>query len=296
MDIRQLQYFIATAEHLNFTEAARHLYISQSALSQQIADLENQLGVSLFVRNRHSTLITAAGTALLQEAKIIVANVDNAIRITRQAASGLTGRLKIGYLGFAEKNFLPKLISSFRSKHALIELSFQQFSHGAMDEALDHADIDIGFIQNWDMTTLPRIYWKKIYTDTLCLVVPSNHPLVNETSITHSIVCKESFIFHPKAAPRGFVNLLRVCSNRGFTPAVNPVSDILTVLMMVEAGLGVSLLPRHIPIGYASSALHMVNIEGVDVPIHVSVAWNQINTNPCIPLFLNEVEALSQRM
>lgn len=290
MDIRQLRYFIAAAEHLNFTAAARHVYISPQALSQQISELENKLGVILFNRNRYCTALTAAGEALLREAKAIIVKTEEAIQITRQVASGISGRLKIGYLGFAERNFLPKLICQFRQNYPSIELFCQQLSNGAIDEALKRADIDIGFIQLWETTNIPGISWKRIYDDKLCLVVPSCHPWSCRTNITHTELSKETFVFHPKNAPRAYNNLMRVCSNRGFRPSVDPVSDIITVLMMVEAGFGISLLPRHIPLGYASSSLKILNVDEEDASVYVTIAWNRNNSNPSISLFLKEAE------
>ncbi len=293
MDIRQLRYFIAAAEHLNFTAAARHVYITPQALSQQISELENKLGVALFIRNRHSTALTAAGDALLREAKAIITKTNEAVQITRQAASGISGRLKIGYLGFAERRFLPKLISQFRRKYAFIELTCQHLSNRAVEESLDRSDIDIGFVQVWDTAKLPSIHWKKIYSDNLCLVVPSSHPLANKIEVNFAELAKETFVFHPHSAPRGYNNLMRVCSNRGFQPNVSPVADILTVLMMIEAECGISLLPSHIPSGYASPALNLLHVSGEDMSVYVAVAWNQSNPNPSIPLFLHETEAFS---
>ncbi len=290
MDIRQLRYFIAAAEHLNFSAAARHVYISPQALSQQISELESDLGVILFNRNRHSPSLTVAGETLFREAKVILTKTEEAIQLTRQAASGISGTLKIGYLGFAEKHFLPKLIAKFRQKYPSIELSCQQLSNGAIDEALGRANIDIGFIQLWETAKLPGICCHKIYDDSLCLVVPVDHPWACMSDITYTELSKEAFMFHPKDAPRAYNNLIRVCSNRGFQPHVDPVSDILTVLMMVEAGYGISLLPFHIPLGYASPLLKLVKVEGEDASVNVSIAWNSSNTNPSIPLFLNEME------
>jgi len=292
MDIKQLRYFVAAAEHFNFTVAARQVYVTQQALSLQISELERELEVALFSRNRHTTSLTAAGTALLREAKAIIEKADEAIQITRQAASRASGKLKLGYLGFAERNFLPQLIHQFRAKNPYIELSCQQMSNGMLDEALKRSDIDLGFIQIWDSSNIPGISWKKIYTDKLCLVVPANHPLADSNHLHDDELEKETYIFHPLAAPRGYHNLFRVCSNRGFTPEVSPVSDLLTVLMMIEAGFGVSLLPNHIPSGYASPSLRMVDFNGDDALINVAIAWNKSNTNPSIPLFITELESI----
>ncbi|SDF33324.1 LysR family transcriptional regulator [Sporomusa acidovorans] len=291
MDIRQLRYFIAAAEYVNFTAAAKHIYISQQALSQQISELESDLGVILFNRKRNSISLTAAGEALLHEAKAIVSQTEEAIKLTRQIASGISGKLKVGYLGFAERYFLPKLLYQFRQKYPSIQLSCKQLSHGAIDDTLEHAEIDIGFIQVWETTKLTNICWHKLYADELCLIVPANHPWAGRTDITRAELSKEDFIFHPQNAPRAYTNLKRVCSNRGFSPSVDPVSDIMTVLMMVEAGFGISLLPRHIPLGYASPTLNILTVVGDDISVDVAVAWNRNNDNPSISLFLKVMES-----
>lgn len=289
MDIRQLRYFIAVAEHLNFTEAAKHLFITQSALSQQIAELERILGVSLFARNKHSAMLTPAGNALLYEARNLIERAAEAVRVTREAGSGITGRLRIGYHGFAEKRFLPQFISEFRCKFPHIELHFQQYTPVGLDEALDHADIDVGFITNWEPTKLPRVYFKPLFKDSLCLVVPLKHPLTKE-ACTYRSISKEHYVFHKNSSPRGFENLLRICSNRGFAPDVSPVPDLATALIMVGSGFGISLLPRIYPENSPSPSTRIVDFEGEDTGIYYSAAWSHKTVNSSVSIFVNALE------
>lgn len=98
MDIRQLRYFITVAEHLNFTKAANQLYVAQSAISQQIADLEDQVGVKLFIRNKRSVKLTPAGSVFLKEAIEIVEKTSGAIEKAKQTDEGIIGSLSIGFL------------------------------------------------------------------------------------------------------------------------------------------------------------------------------------------------------
>src|SRR5687768_209756 len=98
MDIRPLRYFISVAEHLNFTEAAKQLYVAQPAVSQQIAFLEKKLGVKLFHRNKHSVQLTNAGSIFLKDAIQLLKKLDESIENARQAEAGLIGTLNIGLL------------------------------------------------------------------------------------------------------------------------------------------------------------------------------------------------------
>lgn len=113
MNIRQLEYFISVATNLNFTKAAKLLYISQSTLSEQISELEKMVGVKLFLRNTHAVQLTASGAAFLKEAKKIIKTMDESIQIARQAESTITGNLRIGILDGLEYQFLAKALRIF---------------------------------------------------------------------------------------------------------------------------------------------------------------------------------------
>lgn len=295
MDIRQLRYFIAVAEHLSFTEAAKHLFVSQPSLSQQIAELEKQIGVRLFIRDRHSVSLTAAGMVLLKEAKEIVARSSDAIRMAREADAGITGNLKIGILGHAERRILPRIIANFHHKYPQINLVFEYFSLGVLDKALQHGQVDLGFTLVIESTSLPQISLKKIFTDSLCLVVPRSHALANESLINYShipLIARETIVFEQQlVASRGYENLLRICVNRCFSPNVLQVPNLLAVLLSVECGLGVSILPSVIPKTYRSPFIRYVDILGNDTRVDLALAWHTNNNNPSIPLFLQELEA-----
>lgn len=295
MDTRQLQYFISVAEHLSFTTAAKHLYVSQPSLSQQIAELEKQIGARLFIRNRHSVALTAAGTVLLKEAKAIIARSLDAIRMTRAADAGVTGNLRIGILGHAERRILPRITANFHHKYPQINLVFEYFSLSGLDEALQHAQVDLGFTLVLESTSLPQISFKKIITDSLCLVVPHSHELANEPLINYShipLIAKETIIFEQQPiASRGYENLLRICFNRCFSPNVLQVPNLPAVLLSVECGLGISIQPSVIPKTYRSPYIRYIDILGNDTRIDLVAAWHKKNSNPSISLFLQELEA-----
>lgn len=294
MDIRQLQYFISVAEHLNFTAAAKQLYVSQPSLSQQIAELEKQIGARLFIRDRHSVTLTAAGKVFLKEAKTLIVKSSDAIRMAREANAGITGNLKIGILGHAERRILPKLIANFHQKYPQINLHFECFNLSGLDEALQYSYVDLGFTL-LESAAPPTISYKKVFTDSLCLVVPHSHELANEALVNYStipLIARETIIFEQQpVASRGYENLLRICYNRGFSPNVLQVPNLPAVLLSIECGLGISILPSAVPKIYKSSLIRYLDILGNDTRIDLVAAWNKNNSNPSISLFLEELEA-----
>lgn len=290
MDIRQLRYFIAVAECLSFTQAAKQLFISQPSLSQQIADLERHIGVSLLIRKHNGISLTNAGKALLKDAKIIVTKCSELIQHANEAETGIVGDLKIGILGYTEKQILPNIVMNFRQKYPRVNLSFEQFSLGSLDTALVRNDIDIGFTAIWEQHYLPNVAYKKIYKDSLCVVLPSNHALARESGFELSSIIDEPIVFQKKDnSPRGYNNLFRICINRDFYPKTTSMSDMWAVLLGVECGIGISILPSVIPKSYNSSRITCFNISGKDSQIDIAVAWNQTNFNPSIPLFVDEL-------
>ncbi|MBP2643381.1 MAG: hypothetical protein H6Q67_1268 [Firmicutes bacterium] len=292
MNIRQLQYFISVAENLSFTAAAKSLYISQPSLSQQIAELERHIGVKLFYRDRHCVRLTAAGTSLLKEAKILVAKAEEAIKITREAETGIVGRLSIGFLGAAERIFLPQLLAAFRKKYPNVELNLHHFnSFSELDKTLLQGEVDIGVTLKSNHEMLPLLSWKPIYTDTLSIVLSSSHPLIDKVARQISLLDGEPiYILDRDVASRCFDTLLQICADRRINPIIRLVPHMQTVLLMVESGAGFAILPRLIPETYASPRLKCFNIEGIDTTVDVIAAWKTNSDNPSIALFIEELE------
>lgn len=296
MDMRQLRYFIAVAEHLNFTEAAKELFVAQSAVSQQIADLEKKIGVQLFIRNKRSVKLTSAGNVLFNEAINLVKKSEEAIEKTRQAELGTVGNLNIGFLGYTERNFLPYFIRQFRKSYPQVGLQLNQFNHGMLIEALNNGEIDIGFTLSFGLDNIGGLKRKNIFTETISVVMHCEHPLANQRSIHIADLSQERFvILNREESPQGFNRTLLICANNGFSPTI--VSEprlIHTVLLLVDAGMGIAILPKSLQL-YSSPSLRFIDIEGEQEEDVMVVAWKKINRNPSIPLFLDELELIKSQ-
>jgi len=171
MDTRQLRSFLAVAHHLNFTEAAKHLFIAQSTLSRQIVELEKELGAPLFIRNNRTVSLTPAGNLLGKEADLLISKMDGLITQIKQLNEGCIGTLNIGCIGI-EKYFFPELIKNFSEKQLNIQLNIDWFSVKTLNNALDSQQIDVGFSLTPEVRDIPELAFKTIYADSLAAVVP----------------------------------------------------------------------------------------------------------------------------
>ncbi len=296
MNIRQLEIFVCVAERLNFTEAAKHLYLTQSAVSLQIADLEKQLDVKLFARNSHSVQVTEAGQVFLRESKFIITASQEAIKKTRNTASGFSGVLKFGFLESHTKHFLPKLVKDFQRSYPKINLVLTQFSWGDLNLALERNDVDIGLTMSVSLQNTPKVVWQTLYRDVECFVMSCDHPLANQPNLDLTAVAREPFVvLNRQTAPCPYDFTLRLCGNRGFTPNFVECPFLTEILLiLVESGKGIAILPYFTTKPYASPNLRFIKLEGDDAQVEMVAAWKRTNRNPAIPLFLNKARGAIQ--
>lgn len=288
MDIRQLRYFIAVAEHLNFTVAANSIYVTQSNISRQISDLETELGLKLFNRTKQYVRLTDAGTVFLKEARAVIARIDEAIQKTRETASGLVGSLKIGFIGAATKSFLPEFINYFRKKYSQIGLYLVDENWDYLNNGLTKEEFDVCFTLDLGIHNAPGISIKKIYTDPLSLVLRSDHPLAEKALNDFSSLYEEPFIYLEKQMC--IDNIVKICEDRGFTPNfVQLAPRIDNVLFLIESGIGIAILPHFVE-SYASPAIRLIDLDGSDATIDIIITWKKSNINPSVPLLISEFE------
>lgn len=290
MDTRQLRSFLAVAHYLNFTEAAKHLFLAQSTLSRQIVELEKELGAPLFLRNNRTVSLTPAGNLLQKEADSLISKIDGLLIQIGELNSGCMGILKIGCLG-VEKYFLPELIKKFSEKYQNIQLHIDWFSIQKLNQALDSEIIDIGFSLASEIENIPNLAYQTIYTDTLAVVVPADHPLATKSSISLSQLSAESFVIMSRdEVPNSFDFITRLCLSKGFSmKIVKEATSLETLFLSVELGIGLSIISSKMQAN-SHSHLRFIPITDEDAIVHVAVSWNKQNKNPIIPLLLQELK------
>lgn len=242
MELRHIRYFTALAEELNFSRAAERLHIAQPPLSRQIQQLEEEVGVPLFYRNKRRVELTNAGKAFLEKAYRLIDLVEEACDTARMAARAEHGKLVIGFTGTAE-TLLP-LLTVYRKKYPYVSLNLQLMGTTAQVAALQEKRIDVGILT--PPVTNEELIVKKFDNPPLGVVLPENHPLaVRGGPIAVSELADESFVITPRSIGPGFYDsVTKACQDAGFSPKITvETHDMPTVYALVSAGMGISLTP-----------------------------------------------------
>jgi DNA-binding transcriptional LysR family regulator len=294
MDIKLIQEFITLTDFLNFSVAAKRLFISQPLLTKHVATLERQVGAQLFIRNKHSVILTSIGKIFLENAKIVVINYEETIKKVQFVLSGLEGELKIGYLDAAVRNFFATVIQEFSKSYPNIEIKLipcPNFSK--ISRALISGTVDVGFTLSMADDNIPYFNQLKVYTDVLSLVVRKDHPLAKTDFVPIASLAKEIFI---KPCPNrypGYWNFIsKLCANNGFSPLVSKEADnVYNYLLMIEAGFGIAISPRHTSV-YASPNLQYIDIKCNGNKFDIIAEWCKSNNNPAITFFIKKLDHL----
>lgn len=290
MDVQKLRYFISVAKYLNFTDAAVEFGITQSAISQQLSELEKQIGTQLIIRNKRPVQLTWAGETLLKEAYSLITIFDQATKRIQLVASGKRGHLNIGFLGGMEKNILPRVIKSFRCNYPQVFTSLQQYTWTKINDALSIGEIDIGFTLSHKLDAYPDLIGERLNRGGLCVAVNRSHPRSSEKVINLTDLKKETFImFSEEADPLLNELTLKLCAKHDFLPnVVNRSRDLSTLLAMVEIGVGIMLVPSFVRDNDKSN-ICFIELGNSNVCLDVIVAKNNKNQNPSIPIFVEQL-------
>lgn len=248
MDLRQLRYFVATAEELNFTRAAARCHISQPPLSRQIALLEGELRVKLLLRDQHSVSLTDAGAALLMHARRILDQVESARDDTHRIGAGLSGTLRVGFGGSAMYARLPHLLLEFRKLHPKVEIVYKFIPLARQIDSLRCGEIDVSLLRLPIHDELVQIL--PVYAEPLMLAARSSAN-IPKTVISLESLRRERFICYEQSRGYGYhKDLLTLCHQAGFTPTfAGQAPTTESVVALVASGEGVALVP--------SSAKHL---------------------------------------
>jgi DNA-binding transcriptional LysR family regulator len=282
MELRHLRYFIAVAEELHFGRAAKRLNISQPPLSQQIMQLEKEIGVRMFNRTKRRVEITPAGLVFLAEARRIMTMSDDAVRRTIRADKGEIGQLAVGYIGSANYSVLPQIVREFRKRFQDVDLSLAELNTSNQIEALREGRIQVGFlrppqgIQNEGLSVEP------VFREPLMVAMPQNHRIKGKTPVSLRILAKESFIMIPRQRGPGFFDyIIALCQKEGFSPnIVLEASQFHTIIGLVAAEIGIAIVPATMQRSRFKGVVFRT-IEGGAETI-LNMAW--ISENPSLVL------------
>ena len=243
IELRHLRYFLAVAETLHFSKAARRLGMAQPPLSQQIKRLEQMLGHALFERTTRGVKLTAAGQLLARRARSTMEKVDEDLAQVRRLGRGEEGTLTVGFSGSVMFTELPAAIQSFRHQYPKVELRLRELVTSAQIVALLNGQIDLAFLRDGDPTEGIRI--TALLKEKYVAVLPEAHPLARRRTLSVKALEGEPFImFARRMGPLAYDRTIACCERSGFRPnIVQDAPQWLTLVRLVAAGLGVSLAP-----------------------------------------------------
>jgi DNA-binding transcriptional LysR family regulator len=284
-ELRHLRYFVAVAEELNFSRAARRLRMAQPPLSVAIRQLEAELGTELFRRSSREVTLTEAGVVLLAGARRTLAEAEGAVAAAKRAAAGEFGSLRIGFSWSARFETLPALGQAFRSQRPEVELLTEEVWNSRMAAALRGGTIDVA------VALCPEIAgdltYEPIRREGVVVLLAASHPLAGERTIGLGALEHEELVLFPRElAPRLYDTLVGFCRQAGFEPTIRKES--------FHTGWELDVLAE-VPVVAPTpeSVAHVLPAGVVAVPLgdpharlETSLVWRSGNDSPTLAAFI----------
>jgi len=277
MELRQLRYFVMLAETGNFHRAAERLNMSQPPLTVAIRKLEDELGGPLFTRSARGVTLTAAGRASLDLARATLAQADRFREAAREGAVGDRGRLRVGFVGSATFELLPRLIAEYRRRYPAVELVLEEATSAEIARQLAAAELDIGLVR-LPLLQIAAVDTRVIDPDELHAALPEGSPFADADSVELSDLAQQPFILQSRISVLHSITLT-ACQEAGFMPIVaQEAAQLSAVLALVRSGLGVALVPSRAA-GSVPQGVRLVRLAS-RVPVHTGVALPRDNPSP----------------
>lgn len=292
MNFLQIEFFQALAKTLNFTKTAKILHTTQPNLSKIIANIEDELGVTLFIRSKRDVKLTPAGEVFREEAEKLILSYNNAVTRTRAAEEGIFGTVKLGFIGTAMIYRMPIIVKKFNQMYPNVYLDLTDYAYSPLAEMLLNKSVDIAFIPDLEMEKYRDIYTKQIFTDDMCIVMSKDHPKSHMDIIDLNDFIDENFVMlDPKVALRDNNLMSSICLDHDFIPKVVYEANTLSnLLVTVESNYGVSILAGHMQ-HFATDNVKFAKIKGYEDSFRIVAAWHR-DSHPVVPRLIEVIDAI----
>lgn len=243
MELRQIKYFIEVAKREHVTEAANALHVAQSAVSRQIANLEAELGVELFIRESRNVKLTIIGKVFLEHIEQAMNVINDAKQIVEEYIDPDSGTIHVGFPSSMATYILPTAISAFRERYPNVKFQLNQGSYRYLKEAVIKGDINMALLGPVPIDE-KQLKGSILFTEQIVALLPTNHRYAKAKTLKLIDLREEDFVLFRE----GFVLrdlATNACLQLGFKPRVSfEGEDIDSIKGLVSAGLGVSLVPE----------------------------------------------------
>ena len=284
LENRHLKYFLEVASLLHVTKAAERLHIAQPALTQNIQQLESELGVQLFHREGRRLTLTEAGRVFQAEAERSLRQFNHAQRAAQRAARGELGTLVLGFQSTAGLAVVPQLVQRFRGSYPDVEIIFSEMGTSAQKKALLAGEIDIGLMYT---TRSEEFAYRELIPEALVIALPENHRLASRDSIALKDLADETLILpSPTVSEVLYHAVLAECTESAFQPRkLQEVATAQTALGLVSARFGVAVLPGSVRV-LARKGVVFRPIRNSRIQVQLALMWPKENASPIIPNLL----------
>lgn len=288
MELRHLRYFVAVAEELNFSRAAQRLHIAQPPLSQQIRDLEEELGVTLFERTKRRVELTVPGQIFLDKARQAIEQVEQAVAAVQRASRGELGRLSIGFNSSATYSVLPAILRAFRKYCPDVTLDLQELTTHQQLVLLHQRHIDAGILYLPIKTEALNVI--SVLKETMVIAMPETHLLAALSQVSIQSLNQDLFIMPPPILGAGlYSQIMQFFQQTGFSPTiVQQATQLQTIISLVAGGVGVALVPTSMQNLQRSGVVYRT-LQELTPEVEVALAWRQHDPSPVLQKFVEAV-------
>lgn len=285
MELRHLHYFVVVAEELHFRRAAERLHIAQPSVSQQIRRLEDELGVRLFERNRRGVTLTAAGNALLDEARATLAQAARAAERARAVGAGERGRLRVNLTRSLTGGLAGEIVDAFRARYPSVDLELDVGQTSIHAEQLRRGTIDVAFVR--PPLNDPELEELELAREPLVCVLPRGHRLARRQLVERSELGGEPLVWWPRShGPGAWEDMLtQVYGEQGWPRSYTVEPEEERIVSAVAAGAGVSfiMLERSRRLKIPGAVYR--RFAQPEPTVGVGIAWRRGNTLPAVDRF-----------
>jgi DNA-binding transcriptional LysR family regulator len=292
MELRHLRYFVSVAEEENVTRAAAKLHVAQPAVSRQIRDLEDELGLSLLERTAKSVRLTDAGRVFLEEAKAVLQRADDAVKTVRAVSEGTRGELHVGYAPSLTVQILPRALRRFQAAVPGVRVSLHDLSTEEMWRGLHEGDLHLCLGVAPAGKQLRGLRFHELARYPMCVAVAPGHRFARLRTITLDKAVGEPFIGYSRAGyPEYHEAMVKIFTGTGRAPHIAEEHDSVTSLIAaVEAGRGIALVPECMAC-LAGPRLKLVPVKPPIEPVVVGAVCERTHTSAAAQKFIEAAMA-----
>ncbi len=296
MELRHLRYFQAVAELGSFSAAARRLHVAQSSVSEQVADLEGELGGTLLDRTGRKIRLTPMGVVFLEEARKTLRAAERAVEVTQGSMRGEWGTLSIGFFLWGAGGFFPRIIREYRRRHPGIRLSLLEMHANEQVQALEEGRLDVGLTRPPDGSAARVLASELLFRDPVVVAMRPDHPLAGKEVAVRALGAERLVLVERGANPLLFDSVVTMFAGEGSTPEIANTSTTWSgVLTLVEAGEGVALVPagvRHL----RTRGLVFCRLRPQTLFLGLSAVWHPRHVGPALEGFLRLLRENKERI